>query len=155
MFPGRITMKPLLIAAALLITSPYLPAATYYKWVDDQGVTHYDVQPPEGQETQSVRTRRSASSDQADALERLEQDRARRARPGAEEATTEADGAVSEETRAACDQHRRNLAALTEKPLVRRENPETGEMEVLDQEKRAKILEQTRAAVSFCDSRGA
>ncbi|MGV6397452.1 DUF4124 domain-containing protein [Pseudomonas caspiana] len=44
------------IAAALLMLalSAASQAASIYKWVDAQGVTHFDAQPPAGQQTQQI-----------------------------------------------------------------------------------------------------
>ena len=51
-----------------------------------------------------------------------------------------------------CEQHRKNLETLANKPTVRRKNPETGEMEVIDQDKREAILEKTRKALERCEA---
>ncbi|NMZ83086.1 DUF4124 domain-containing protein [Pseudomonas mandelii] len=39
-----------------LLISPLCMAAQIYKWVDAQGVTHFDAQPPQGQEATTVVT---------------------------------------------------------------------------------------------------
>ena len=44
------------------------------------------------------------------------------------------------------------LDILINKPTVRQENPETGEMEVIDQDKREAILEKTRKALEQCEA---
>ncbi|MEO6677173.1 MAG: DUF4124 domain-containing protein [Pseudomonas sp.] len=41
-------------AGLLIILSPLCMAAQIYKWVDAQGVTHFDAQPPQGQQTTTV-----------------------------------------------------------------------------------------------------
>jgi hypothetical protein len=51
-----------------------------------------------------------------------------------------------------CEQYRKNLDILINKPTVRQENPETGEMEVIDQDKREAILEKTRKALEQCEA---
>ena len=52
-----------------------------------------------------------------------------------------------------CEQHRKNLETLTNKPTVRRKNPETGELEVIDQDVRDKMLADTRSALEKCEAR--
>lgn len=50
-------MRTFFFTASLLITlSPLCMAAQIYKWVDAQGVTHFDAQPPQGQQTTTVVT---------------------------------------------------------------------------------------------------
>ncbi|MHC8388447.1 DUF4124 domain-containing protein [Pseudomonas sp. MDT2-39-1] len=39
-----------------LLISPLCLAGQIYKWVDAQGVTHFDAQPPQGQEVTTVLT---------------------------------------------------------------------------------------------------
>ncbi|MBF5055569.1 hypothetical protein Y5W_00863 [Alcanivorax sp. 521-1] len=140
----------------LALAMPAL-GAKFYKWVDEDGVTHYDTKPPAGQPaSEEVRTYHSASSDQDEAVKRLEERRAAEAQ--AEEAARqrreeqrrieENPGEVSEER---CAKHRENLRILENKPIVRVENPETGEMEVIDQARRERMLEKARAAVEFCE----
>ncbi|VVM75115.1 hypothetical protein PS662_02006 [Pseudomonas fluorescens] len=50
-------MRTFFLTASLLIgISPVCMAAQIYKWVDAQGVTHFDAQPPQGQEATTVVT---------------------------------------------------------------------------------------------------
>ncbi len=43
-----------MILAAALAISATSQAASIYKWVDAQGVTHFDAQPPTGQPVQEI-----------------------------------------------------------------------------------------------------
>ncbi|HBC19993.1 MAG TPA: DUF4124 domain-containing protein [Alcanivorax sp.] len=145
----------LLLGSLLLILASASSAAKFYKWVDDQGVTHYGANPPQGTTSSEVNTRANASSDQDRELEAL--DERRNARENAKE---EAAKAAEEETRLKsepdelaqerCEQHRKNLETLKNKPIVRRKNPETGEMEVLDQEEREKMIQNSQKALENC-----
>ncbi|KZY38370.1 hypothetical protein A3730_25605, partial [Alcanivorax sp. HI0044] len=119
---------------------------------------HYDAQPPQGVNASEVNTRANASSDQSEAIEALEAKRnaAQKAKEAAatqakeeQRLKTEPDAVAQER----CEQHRKNLETLTNKPTVRRKNPETGEMEVLDQEARDKMVEDTRSALEKCEAR--
>ena len=151
------TKFSLLLGSALLILASASSAAKFYKWVDDQGVTHYGANPPQGTTSSEVNTRANASSDQDRALESLQEkrDKAEKEREKAEKAAEEArrektePDAVQQER---CEQNRKNLDILINKPTVRQENPETGEMEVIDQDKREAILEKTRKALEQCEA---
>ncbi len=153
------TTRALLVAALVALTAPAL-GAKYYKWVDENGVTHYDTRPPQGASAEEVRTRQSASSDQPEALERLREQREAEARAdqAARQRQARQDRAADQPERTGqeeCEQYRRNLETLQNKPVVRVKNPDSGEMEVIDQERRAQMLDRTRAAVAFCDGRQA
>ena len=147
----------LLLGSLLLILASASSAAKFYKWVDDQGVTHYGANPPQGTTSSEVNTRANASSDQDRALESLQEkrDKAEKEREKADQAAEEArrektePDAVQQER---CEQYRKNLDILINKPTVRQENPETGEMEVIDQDKREAILEKTRKALERCEA---
>ncbi|RON11205.1 glycosyltransferase [Pseudomonas brassicacearum] len=48
-------MRTFFFTASLLIgLSPLCMASPIYKWIDGQGVTHFDAQPPQGQEATTV-----------------------------------------------------------------------------------------------------
>ena len=48
-------MRTFIFTASLLIgLSPLCMAGQVYKWIDGQGVTHFDAQPPQGQEATTV-----------------------------------------------------------------------------------------------------
>lgn len=149
-------MKPIttLLAAILLATSPAM-ASTFYRWVDDNGVTHYSEQPPQGRQSEAVRTWGRPSSDQQGALERREAEReaGRAARAEAGENAAEPTASTPPAPRPPaeyCEQHRRNLQVLTDRPVVRRTDPETGEVTTLDAEQRQQMIEQTQDALKAC-----
>lgn len=145
-----------LLGSALLATSLAAHSDTFYKWVDENGVTHYGTTPPTGQEADTVTTRADASSDQGRAIERR-QDRLagdQKAREKAAKAAAEAQREQDEPeevTKERCEAHRKNLETLMLKPTVRRENPDTGEMEVLDKEARDEMIESTKQALEMCE----
>lgn len=149
------TTKILLVAVLLASAMPAL-AGKFYKWVDDQGVTHYDAKPPAGERaSEPVRIYSAPSSDQAEALDRLKQRRqaSASAEQAAQRQAREADRLRSEPNevqKERCAQQRKNLEVLTNRPTVRVKNPDTGAMEVIDQERRAALLEDTRKALEFC-----
>ncbi|MCG8392402.1 MAG: DUF4124 domain-containing protein [Pseudomonadales bacterium] len=150
------TRLSLILGGALLAIASVSSAAKFYKWVDENGVTHYDAHPPQGVETTEVNTRANASSDQDEALEALNAKRqaAQKARQQAEQAAAEekrVDTEPDEVKKERCEQHRKNLETLKNKPIVRQKNPQTGEMEVLDQEAKDKMIQDTQKALEMCE----
>ncbi len=151
------TIIPLLLLALLGSAAPAM-ADKYYKWVDDNGVTHYGTEPPAAGRSEAVRTY-GPSSDQGKEIQALQEQReaAARAREQAEQRAREAKREAEEPeavTRERCEEHRANLDVLQNKPIVRVENPQTGEMEIIDQSRREEMIEETRAALEFCEARG-
>ncbi|MDF1780978.1 MAG: DUF4124 domain-containing protein [Alcanivoracaceae bacterium] len=148
-----------LTAGLLMIGSPLYAASKYFKWVDENGVTHYTTTPPpEGKNSEEVRTYNSASKDQEKAKQNLEQrrenDAAERARTKSELAEKEKEqaepNAVREER---CQKHRNNLNTLKTGPRVRSKDPETGELIALDDEARAKMIADTEKALANCEKK--
>lgn len=140
-----------LVAMILSLLSGTALAEKYYRWVDEEGTTHYTKNPPKGEQADEVNTHYKASSSKDEEMKKLEQMRVRREK---EKEQTELEKRkekepeeVSEEF---CEQHRKNLETLQNKPIVRRENPETGEMEVIAQEEKEKMIEKTRQALEKC-----
>ncbi len=152
------TKFSLFLGGALLALSSLSPAAKFYKWVDDKGVTHYDAQAPQGANTTEINTRATASSSQSEAIEALETKRnaAQKAKEAAASQAKEQKRLETEPEAVAqerCEQHRKNLETLTNKPTVRRKNPETGELEVIDQQVRDEMLAETRSDLEKCEGR--
>ncbi|MQX54848.1 DUF4124 domain-containing protein [Alcanivorax sediminis] len=146
----------LLLGITLLAFTSSAIAEKFYKWVDENGVTHYGAQPPSNQDASVVNTRANASSSQGDAIEALNERReadakqkenARKAEAESRKASENPDAASEER----CAGHKKNLEILQNKPIVRRENPETGEMEVLDQEQREEMMSEARKALEKCE----
>lgn len=144
-------MQTLILAAGLLLFQP-LAAQQYYKWVDDEGVTHYSAEKPEGKDASRVEAKNPPSSSQDKAMQRLEQQReqnqaAREA--GEEDEQAEEDPQAANEEN--CEQHRKNLETLNQRSVVRREDPETGEKKTLDEEQRQAMIEKTKKALERCN----
>lgn len=142
----RITIP---LALSLLMAATPVLASTFYRWVDDNGVTHYSATPPEGRASESVRTWGQPSSDQSQALEALEQHREARDAARQEDATANTP-ATPKPPEEYCAQHRENLKVLTDRPVVRRTDPDTGEVTTLDAEQREAMMQQTRDALKAC-----
>ena len=142
----RITIP---LALGLLMAATPVLASTFYRWVDDNGVTHYSATPPEGRASEPVRTWGKPSSDQPQALEALEQRREARDEARQEDATANTP-ATPKPPEEYCAQHRENLKVLNERPVVRRTDPETGEVTALDAEQREEMIQRTQEALKAC-----
>lgn len=145
------------LASTLLValTTQVTAGSAFYKWTDQDGVTHYtESPPPDDVSATEVRTRDTTSSDQEKALERLQErrDAADKARKRETEAAREQaePAAVAKER---CDQYRENLEILRTKPVVRSKDPETGEETILDTEQREKMIKDAEEILRNCDKK--
>ena len=135
-------MRALFLTAGLLIGSSSLSiAAPIYKWVDAQGVTHFDAQPPQGQPSSVVATpsqpapppppsKSSTIGDQQAIDKDVKQQVAEQ----------------QAELKVFCDQARRNLAQLQNNPRLREEVD--GELRRLDDTQRKERLDETQKQIA-------
>lgn len=148
-----ITTKLILAASALLLSSS-LFASSMYRWVDDNGVTHFGERPPAGTQAEEMRSYAPASSSQDDAIEKLEQRREQnRQQKAREQQKSSGDDDIAryaEAKKQACDQHRENLETLNNTHKIRRLNEATGEQEVLTPEQRKQLVQETQQALEGC-----
>jgi hypothetical protein len=112
MITVKLTPTTLLFVVALLgalISSAPASAKEFYKWQDDQGVTHYAAHPPKDRNSVKVRATNTQGTPPAEASE--------------EENTEQQANATATAARAKnperCAQARKNLNALNNKPRVR------------------------------------
>ncbi len=132
-------MRSLILPAiALVLASPLGYAAQIYKWVDSQGVTHFDAQPPVGQNATQVDPARPVPPP-PQAMPRLPDTAQGQASQRAVNQQVQQQVQDQEEKVAQfCDTSRNNLAQLQNNPRVRQEMG--GELRRLTEEERqAKI----------------
>lgn len=136
-------MRALFLTASLLICiSPLAIAAPIYKWVDAQGVTHFDAQPPQGQQativvTPSPPTPNSTPPKNGGTMgdqQAIDKDVKRQV---AEQQA---------ELKAFCEQARTNLAQLQNNPRLREEVD--GELRRLDDAERKERLDETQKQIT-------
>ena len=125
-------MRTLLMVG--LLVSPWCMAGQIYKWVDAQGVTHFDAQPPQGQEATTVLTpspppRSNVIGDQQ-AI-----DKSVKAQVAEQQA----------QLQVFCQQARTNLAQLQNNPRIR-EDVE-GEMRRLTEQQRQERITETQKQI--------
>ncbi|WP_342654437.1 DUF4124 domain-containing protein [Pseudomonas sp. F3-2] len=131
-------MRWMIFAATLACAvSPVVSqAAQIYKWVDAQGVTHFDAQPPAGQPAQEIETQKPvvppppSPSQSSGAEEQQATDAKIRRQVAAQDA----------KRKEACERQRTNLAQLQNNPRVREEV--NGEFRrFTEEERQARIVE--------------
>lgn len=114
-----VTRLPLyLLTVSAIALAATASAGPIYKWVDDKGVTHYGEKAPDGAQTSKVKVSDTTSSDAEDEIadlnkRRNEQEEARKKTEEnkAGQIAAGSDNSAADQT-AACEAHRKNLAAL-------------------------------------------
>lgn len=139
-------MRRILLFASLLIgLSPLSIAAPIYKWVDAQGVTHFDAQPPSGQSASVVTVpstpvaKPAAVTNAGDIGDQQAIDKSVKRQVARQQA----------ELKVFCEQARTNLAQLQNNPRLREEVD--GELRRLDDaDRQARIGETQKQIVDSC-----
>lgn len=134
-----------LLLTLLIGLSPWCSAAQIYKWVDAQGVTHFDAQPPAGQPSTTVQTPSSPPAKPS-------------AMPGSgvlgdqKAINDKVKKQVAEQQaqlQAFCEQARTNLAQLQNNPRLREEVE--GQLKRLDDAQRQeRIVEAQKQIAQNC-----
>jgi hypothetical protein len=137
-------MRWMIFAAAwALAISPLTQAAQIYKWVDAQGVTHFDAQPPAGQQVQEIYTQRPVSAP-TPAPPSLPDPKGEQE---AVDAKVKKQVADQEAKRAVyCNAARTNLAQFQNNPRVREEVD--GELKRFTEEERQARIADLKQAIS-------
>lgn len=136
----------------LLVLSSAAMAGQIYKWVDAQGVTHFDAQPPAGQNSTPIETKTPPAPAATPSTPSTPATPKSGAPGSIDPKQKAADAKVKQEISAAqqrtdeyCDQARSNLAQLTNNPRVRQEV--NGEMRRLTEDERQLKITETRTAI--------
>lgn len=132
-------MRTLLMVG--LLVSPWCMAGQIYKWVDAQGVTHFDAQPPQGQEATTVLTpspppAKPAPPPRSNVIgDQQAIDKSVKAQVAEQQA----------QLQVFCQQARTNLAQLQNNPRIR-EDVE-GEMRRLTEQQRQERITETQKQI--------
>lgn len=139
-----------LVASVMLAAMGSLQAAQVYKWVDANGVTHFDAKPPTGQAATPIDTHAPPPASPAkgspngsqneDDVDNDPEQKSANDRVRQQVAEQEA------QTKEFCDQARTNLAQLNNNPRVRQEVD--GELRRLTEEERQAKIAETRKAIA-------
>ena len=160
---NKIMIKKILPTASLimvlfglsLISAPG-HAKEFYKWIDDEGVTHYSVRPPADAEVKTeALTIKTPDTDTASPASASETETA----SGAEEQALSGRAALSpedlaklqQEEQANCDKARKNLYTLKNRTRIISPDEKTGEKRYLNDEERKKWTAESQKVVDeFC-----
>lgn len=153
-----LSLRVALLGAALL-ASPVM-AGQFYKWTDEQGVTHYSEEPPPqaAKNAAEVKVQTRTPSGTAAAVENLQKQRdaSNKAAADAAKGKTTAAGtppAKADKSQYAerCKQLRANLATMESHGRVS-EPDEKGEKRVLSDEEKNKRMDETKRQIkAFCE----
>lgn len=142
-------MRRMIFAAMVTLAfSATSQAAQIYKWVDAQGVTHFDAQPPAGQQTQQIDIKTSPTAPSSSSTSQPKSDVQAEQR----NIDTEVKKKVAqEEARRAgdCKILRTNLSQLQNNPRVR-EQVEGGLKRLSEDERKTRITETQTAINDNC-----
>lgn len=152
----KMTTTGAALLGALLMAS-VAAAAQFYKWTDEQGVTHYSEDPPPksatGTSEVKVQTRLPSDSDEAVSNLQKQRDETLKASDKAKEDATKSKVDVSkapEKYAEKCKTLQANLQAMQEHGRVK-ETDDKGEVRVLtDEEKNNRMDETQRQIKAFC-----
>lgn len=144
---GNAMIKPTLIvtlALSLLLPATAVAKQKLYKWVDENGVTHYSAQPPANQETSEIRVSTGHSEPtKAPAAPASTSTNT----STSSEATTEQAAApqpVSTKDKEKCEATRKNIWNLENFPRVRAKDEKTGEIRYLTPEEHQERLNRAK-----------
>ncbi|EPA95552.1 DUF4124 domain-containing protein [Pseudomonas sp. G5(2012)] len=131
-----------LIAGLMLALSPMCMAAQIYQWVDAQGVTHFDAQPPRDQPATTIVTPASQPGRSGTG--------ARNGAIGDQQAIDKSvKKQVSEQQnqlKVFCEQARTNLAQLQNNPRLREQVD--GQMRRIDDSQRQERIDETQMQIA-------
>ncbi|MBF4558688.1 DUF4124 domain-containing protein [Pseudomonas sp. p50] len=136
-------MRTLLMVSLLI--SPLCMAGQIYKWVDAQGVTHFDAQPPQGQASTTVVTPSApASKSTLPARSNVIGDQ-----QAIDKSVKEQVADQQAQLKVFCEQARTNLAQLQNNPRLREDVG--GEMRRLtDQQRKERTSEAQKQIAENC-----
>ncbi|MBV6823815.1 DUF4124 domain-containing protein [Pseudomonas sp. PD9R] len=135
-------MRTFFLTAGLLLgLSPLSMAAQIYKWVDAQGVTHFDAQPPPGQQANTIVTPSPPAKPATPTSGRTIGDQ-----QTIDNTVKKQVAEQQEQLKVFCEQARTNLAQLQNNPRLREEVD--GEMRRLDDTQRQERISETQKQIA-------
>ncbi|RLA53578.1 MAG: hypothetical protein DRR42_04460 [Gammaproteobacteria bacterium] len=157
-------MRVLAVLVSLIIFSAAVSADSYYKWQDDEGMTHYTAQAPDDRASVLVNTQtgETLSSEEQmpedeNASTAVSSEEAAQHKPPPPESPEIAEpspqevAAARKKTKENCDAVNKNLELLNRRSRVRITDKETGEMRYLTPEEHAAMKEKAEQHVDqYC-----
>ncbi len=125
-------------------------AAKVYKWVDEEGITHYDEQAPKGKDYQQITTSGAPPSDSAKAQKKLAENREQNATKKETQLDFETQKKMRDEQARVrqenCKNAQANLTTLKQNARIRMLG-EDGEFHYLSEEDKQKQMENAQAII--------
>ncbi len=129
--------------ASLLFTSMISQAATYYRWVDDNKVTHYTMDIPEGREYEVVKTIGGKGISPQSSSSSSSKQQSTATNSSSSETSTKKDKTI-------CEQAKANLKMMQEHSRIRQKD-EYGNEILLSEEQKEKEIQRAKEAVkTYC-----
>ncbi|OOZ41407.1 hypothetical protein BOW53_03940 [Solemya pervernicosa gill symbiont] len=139
-------MRITILLTSLLILAPPIVGADIYKWVDDQGITHFTQQPPMSQPAETVKPRGIKPPDDAEAKKQRESywDAFKKDKSQTEPKPISAENqAIRQEN---CKRAKENLQKLADNP-GRRMRDNDGNVYMMPEEQRQQRMEEARKQI--------
>lgn len=146
-FHRRINMLNKILLSLSLASLLFVPmmsqAATYYRWVDDNKVTHYTMDIPEGREYEIVKTIGGKGISPPPASHPSDK---------VTNSSTQTQPTASKPKKdpAVCEKARANLKTLQEHARIRQKNEYGEEVLLSEEEKDAEIQRAKKAVNTYC-----
>lgn len=129
--------------ASLLFTSMISQAATYYRWVDDNKVTHYTTDVPEGREYEVVKTIGGKGISPQSSSSSSSKQESTAANSSSSQTAIKKDNTI-------CEQAKANLKMMQEHSRIRQKD-EYGNEIILSEEQKEKEIQRAKEAVkTYC-----
>lgn len=131
------------IVLLLVVCSP-AAAQQYYRWMDENGTMHFSENPPpsEVQATQEEIPRTALTRGPSAAAVADEETAETATTATAAQEVNRTPGSTTNEEM--CERIRANIQTLTNSPQIRRVDPDTGEVRMMDNTEHEEELERTR-----------
>ncbi len=143
-----------LITLLSLCCANQLHADTFYKWIDQEGVTHYGAQAPAEQATTKVRTSEQSTNDATRgdaALESAKKSAQQQAEAQAQKKQADTktlnEAELAKQLQQNCEQAQKNIDTLKTNPRVREKDAE-GNFKFLAPEEHQKRISETQEYLS-------
>ena len=141
------------IRLVLLLFIAFNSYAAMYKWVDEDGNTHYSEKPPAGDiDVQTIKPppkvdTEAANQELANKQEQLKQVDENRSKQAEEEAALQQQAAIQKKN---CETAQKNLATINANPRVYSTDEQGNRYKVGEDERQQKIAAAKKAIAEYC-----
>lgn len=141
-------------ASLLLAAGASTALAGMYKWVDEQGATHYSQNPPPGGKAQAIKPPPTPADSEA-AVKRLEaqrQEAQKRREAGQQDARERQENTTSQAIREeSCRLAQQNLGTLEANSRVAIQDADGNMKRLSEEERQAQLTEAKKQVEEYCD----